>query len=311
MDQISIVEAVLNKIPAEIISSRAVACKSYARALFYWEQYIRQRKDSAIQNSEQLDTEPLYQKLQDIYTQIDEPDGIEGISAHLQVLSMDQQVIEHHKAGRWTAVQSWYELLLNEQPGNIDIQVNLLNSLRESGQYGILSSFILLVCNTNSYQDTLLTQAANFSLSEASILTSRPFAVEAAWVTGKWDKLESQLEGVSTEGGIFNVGIGLALLSLRRKDYDGFSQVVDRLQRDAARRLSSSSTSSLQSCHDVLLRLHVLYEIETLSGAVATKTLDRQATTAMLDRRLGILGAFSSDKQYILGVRRAAMALSR
>lgn len=134
--QIQKVEQVLNMAPAEIISRRAVECKSYARALFHWEQYIRQRKNS-IRNTKQIENlESLYERLQDIYTQIDEPDGIEGISAHLQVLNIDQQILEHRKAGRWTAAQSWYELLLTEKPNDLDVQFNLLTSLKESGQHG-------------------------------------------------------------------------------------------------------------------------------------------------------------------------------
>ena len=133
MAQISSVESVLSMIPAEIISRRAVECKSYARALFHWEQHIRQIVTSKPEDG----VEPLYQRLQDIYTQIDEPDGIEGISAHLQVLNIDQQVLEHREAGRWSAVQSWYELLLTERPHDLEIQYSLLASLKESGQHGV------------------------------------------------------------------------------------------------------------------------------------------------------------------------------
>lgn len=133
---VSSVEYVLSTIPAEIMSRRAIECKSYSRALFYWEQYIREQ-----QSHDDVDdrSEELFEKLQDIYTQIDEPDGIEGISSHLHVLNIDQQVLEHRKAGRWTAVQSWYELRLTEEPDDIEVQFNLLTSLKESGQYGRLS----------------------------------------------------------------------------------------------------------------------------------------------------------------------------
>lgn len=134
--QVQRIETILAMIPAETISRRAVECRSFARALFHWEQFIRQQK--------QLTTAPtlaeadylLYEKLQDIYTQIDEPDGIEGISSHLKILNVEQQVLEHRKAGRWTAVQSWYELCLSEQPDNGEVQRQLLNSLKASGQYG-------------------------------------------------------------------------------------------------------------------------------------------------------------------------------
>ena len=138
--QIQAVEGLLDIIPAEIISRRAVECRSFARALFHWEQFIRQQKNVTKAQGEKPSLEVLYQRLQDIYTQIDEPDGTEGISANLQILNIDQQVLEHRKAGRWAAAQSWYELQLNERPNDTNVQFNLLTSLKESGQHGKHSS---------------------------------------------------------------------------------------------------------------------------------------------------------------------------
>jgi serine/threonine-protein kinase ATR len=129
------VNSVIEMIPPEVISRRAVECKSYSRALFYWEQHIRHVRDE--DKSSETNT-ALLQRLQDIYTQIDEPDGIEGISAHLHVLDIDQQILAHRKAGRWTAAQSWYEIKLAEDPENVDVQLNLLTCLKESGQHGEL-----------------------------------------------------------------------------------------------------------------------------------------------------------------------------
>jgi serine/threonine-protein kinase ATR len=130
---IELIKSVVEIIPAEIMSQRAVECKSYSRALFYWEQHIRHIRDT--ENDSVKDTE-LLERLQEIYTQIDEPDGIEGISAHLHVLDIEQQILGHRKAGRWTAAQSWYEIKLAEKPEDIDVQVNLLTCLKESGQHG-------------------------------------------------------------------------------------------------------------------------------------------------------------------------------
>ena len=113
--QISSVEAILAIIPTDVISRRAVECKSYSRALFHWEQFIRQQRQQNQIANRTVDLELMYERLQEIYTQIDEPDGIEGISTHLQVLNIDQQILEHRKAGRWTAAQSWYELQLTEK----------------------------------------------------------------------------------------------------------------------------------------------------------------------------------------------------
>lgn len=137
--QVSRVEGILQLIPAEVISRRAVECGSYARALFHWEQYYRQQRDLKAESKQPfVEKDELLQHLQMIYAHIDEPDSIEGISAHLKVLNPEQQIIEDRKAGRWTAAQSWYEIALTERPNDVETQVNLLTCLKESGQYGTI-----------------------------------------------------------------------------------------------------------------------------------------------------------------------------
>lgn len=131
------VEGVLAMIPAEVVSRCAVECRSYCRALFSCEEHIREMNGKSVDT---IPGAPLFERLQDIYTQIDEPDGIEGISSLLHVLDIDQQILGHRKAGRWTAAQSWYEIKLAENPGNVDVQLNLLTCLKESGQHGLFLS---------------------------------------------------------------------------------------------------------------------------------------------------------------------------
>jgi serine/threonine-protein kinase ATR len=133
------VDDLIASIPAEAISKRAVLCGSHARALFHYEAHIREvqsKKTFTECNEQGVDKEMLVQ-LQNIYAQIDEPDGIDGISAHLHVLDIDQQILGHQKAGRWTAVQSWFEIKLEDDPLDVDSEVNLMDCLKQSGQYGM------------------------------------------------------------------------------------------------------------------------------------------------------------------------------
>jgi serine/threonine-protein kinase ATR len=123
----------ISVIPAHLISQRAADCKEYARALFHLEQHYRQME---VENRDADARSVLLAQLQDIYTNIDEPDGLEGISAQLQVLDINQQILSHRKAGRWTAAQTWYEIKLAEDPDNADVQVDLLTCLKQSGQHG-------------------------------------------------------------------------------------------------------------------------------------------------------------------------------
>jgi serine/threonine-protein kinase ATR len=141
-----------------------------------------------------------------------------------------------------------------------------------------------------------------------------PFATEAAWSAGKWTQLERILVSSKTAKTAFldfNVGVGRALLALRSKDIGEFKDIIAMLRESLARSLSPSSTTSLQACHDTLVKLHALYEIETISGLSPQGTGDRTVILENLNRRLDIIGAYTSDKQYLLGLRRATMSLSR
>ncbi|CAA9966791.1 Protein kinase rad3 [Pyrenophora teres f. maculata] len=297
--QISRVEGILQLIPAEIISRRAVECGSYARALFHWEEYYREQRDMKAESNQPFaEKDDLLQHLQMIYAHIDEPDCIEGISAHLKVLNPEQQIIEDRKAGRWTAAQSWYELALTERPNDVETQINLLTCLKESGQY-----------------DSILNYVDGFHASNTLSNETLPFAAEAAWSVGKWEQLE-RLLGASNNAQSnafmdFNVGVGLVLLSLRRNNSAEFQGGITKLRELLAKSLSPSTTTSVQASHEVLVKLHALYEIEAVSGMSAGETMDREVILENLDRRLDIIGAYTSDKQYLLGVRRAAMTLSR
>ena len=157
-----------------------------------------------------------------------------------------------------------------------------------------------------------MNQIEGFQPAQASAQLSLPFAVEASWVTGKWAKLKKYLpESSLTLGGDFNVGVGRALLALSQDETDRFSLILDSLRQNIAKGLSTTNTISLQSCHDAMLQFHVLTEMEVISG-VRNKNNDEKANLVRsLNQRLDVLGAFLSDKQYTLGLRRATMQVSK
>lgn len=82
------------------------------------------------------------------------------------------------------------------------------------------------------------------------------------------------------------------------------------LRDSLAKGLTPSTTSSIHASHEYLVKLHALYEIEAVSGMNPHAVSEREVLLENLDRRLDIIGAYTSDKQYLLGVRRAAMSLS-
>lgn len=281
------VEKLLASIPADIISQRAIECKSYARALFHWEQHIR--VSATVTNLKDDEGDARLERLQEIYAQIDEPDGIEGISSQLQVLNIEQQILEHRKAGRWTAAQSWYELQLNDKPDDPEIQVNLMQCLKESGQHEVL---------LHHFDGLDTTQSLSLVL---------PYAMESAWVSGRWDRLAAYVHSSKTQSGNFDVGIARLLMSAREGENDSFQKVLDEVYQNTAGTLSANSIGSLQTSHDTMLKLHVLTDLRRISEA---KNEDKLDVLGSLQGRLNILGSYVGDKQYLLGVRRAAMQLN-
>jgi serine/threonine-protein kinase ATR len=141
----------MDMIPAELIAQRAVDCNEFSRALFHLEQHAQKAEQ---QESAPGERSRLLERLQDIYANIDEPDGLEGISAHLHALDINQQILSHKKAGRWTAAQTWYEMQLAEDPGNSEVQIDLLNCLKQAGQHGMfqLHGFRCRISSANRAQ---------------------------------------------------------------------------------------------------------------------------------------------------------------
>jgi serine/threonine-protein kinase ATR len=74
--------------------------------------------------------------------------------------------------------------------------------------------------------------------------------------------------------------------------------------------MAANSVTSLQSCHDSILRLHALTEMESIGNAGNQGHSSRSEVSDALSRRLDVLGGYLSDKQYLLGLRRATMELS-
>lgn len=147
--------------------------------------------------------------------------------------------------------------------------------------------------------------------NESAISRMLPFAVEASWITGRWDKLKGYLELCAREGtGDFNVGIGSALSTLWQRKPEAFTEIINELRLTVAKSLTSNSVASLQSCHDDMLRLHALADVESIANTGTGTRHSSPEFLRALDRRLDVLGGYLADKQYLLGLRRAAMELS-
>jgi serine/threonine-protein kinase ATR len=159
--------------------------------------------------------------------------------------------------------------------------------------------------------DALLNQ---FDVSQRSGSPSArllPFAVEASIMTAKWSQLSDYLQLCSKENVTdFTIGIGSALNALRLGKKAEFNEIIHNLRHTTVKAMTFNSTTSLQSCHDSLLHLHALTEVEAIVNASPQTRANPAGNLDALSRRLDILGVYITEKQYLLGLRRAAMELS-
>lgn len=112
----------------------------------------------------------------------------------------------------------------------------------------------------------------------------------------------------------FNVSIGNILLAMHKKDTSRFALDIRTLREHIACSISTATTPSLAACHDTMLKLHALAELEMIAGTNNSDLGPNANHTHILEslnRRLEVVGSYLNDKQYLLGIRRAAMQLSR
>lgn len=126
------IEIMLQALPQNAVADAAFNSKSYARALLNYEKILHDQKLTA----EPATLQPYYERLHHIYAELNEPDGMEGVSTSIISPSIQHQIREHEMTGRWTSAQSCWEVQLQLQPEDPESHLGLLRCLRNLGHYG-------------------------------------------------------------------------------------------------------------------------------------------------------------------------------
>lgn len=140
-----------------------------------------------------------------------------------------------------------------------------------------------------------------------------PFAVEAAWVTGRWESLSKFLHKyTASPTQDFNISVASLFEAVRKQSApQEVASILRGIREKIASALNSSNTMSLQAAHDMMLKCHTLTDLELITQADTSNEEDHRQIITLLEGRLTVIGAYFNDKQYLLGVRRAAMELLR
>jgi serine/threonine-protein kinase ATR len=282
------VESVLSALPPDLMANASFQCGSYARALFHWEQYIRDNE----KNQPEDGMDQMYARWQEIYNHLDEPDGIEGISAKFTSQTFEQQILEHETAGHWSAAQSCFELALQQEPSNVTFQKGFLNCIKQSGHH-----------------ETYLSQVSGLIASfPQNLEVYSSLAIESSWMAGNWGLLAKHLENSNKSG--FEYQVGEALLALMHGNDQKFQTCMSNLQTTLGHAIVAAGTDSSRQCYDALARLHAVQELKAIRTHMTSDTAERRRFMSLLDERLNLVIPTPKYQQFTLALRRAAITLS-
>jgi serine/threonine-protein kinase ATR len=132
-DRIMGIDSVLSSINEELIAKAAFETGAFARSLMTFENLIRTKLS---RNADKAQLQQNYDRLHQIYAQLEEPDGMEGIATMVLEPSLEHQIRHHETLGHWTSAQSCWELKLQQSPDDLNYHMGLLRCLRSLGHYG-------------------------------------------------------------------------------------------------------------------------------------------------------------------------------
>ncbi|TXT12902.1 hypothetical protein VHUM_01303 [Vanrija humicola] len=248
------VEQLLSSIDTELAANAALKSRAYARSLRNFEERVVSLRNVEKRENKELQT--YFESLHEIYAELDEPDGMEGVSAFVVSPTLELQIREHESTGRWTAAQSCWEVRLQQHPEDINFHLGLLKCLKNLGHYDTLRTHIRGVLSRNpKWEDQL-----------------SPFMAEAPKLS-HWEDIR-KIQNPPPIAGVF--------LAMR------FGGDVDDALKVARRRIGAGITTREYSrAYEAILQLHMLREVEMIhqaDRAILAQPKDVSAANALVIR---------------------------
>jgi serine/threonine-protein kinase ATR len=134
--QLDSVVSIVSCMGTELMANAALQSKAYARSLRNFEERMVELRGQH-RSTQELQT--YFERLHHIYAELDEPDGMEGVSTFVIAPSLEHQIREHESTGRWTSAQSCWEVRLQQSPDDVTLHIGLLKCLQNLGHYGMSS----------------------------------------------------------------------------------------------------------------------------------------------------------------------------
>lgn len=291
--QCDLLTGFLAGVPKDALAVAAFHCKSYSHSLLLFEDHFRENR-AHIQDYLQI--------LQKLYADMEEPDGLDGLSAVRSVaLTISDQILELEMKGKLRDALACYSVAIQEEPHSLRNHKGLVCAF-----LGLGENFVAL-----RHLNGVLVDKPQWN-KELNKLQ-----VEACWQLGEWDTLETCLKLEPTESPEWSVGVGQLLAAAKSQNTVGFEKQLRVVREHTANRLSAVSSDPLSYTrgYEYVIQLHMLQELEDACqslvlnhGGSDTETTVRHLVQ-MWSKRLDITQGSFRIREPILRLRRTLLSL--
>ncbi|KAL1690090.1 hypothetical protein GGG16DRAFT_56461 [Schizophyllum commune] len=287
------VDSALCAINEKLMAEAALESRSYARALMGFERLTRTLRE---RNMAHPDLPTYYERLHELYSHLDEPDGMEGVSTLILSPSLEHQIREHESTGRWTSAQSCWEVRLQQSPDDISFHLGLLRCLRNLGHYDTLRTHVRGVLVRHPEWESTLAG----------------YAVESAWMVGAWDDVAALTSGTTTNAP--QVLIAKVMLAMREDDAAKVNTALEVARAALGRTVVAAGVSGYRRSYEATLDLHMTHELELIyrTSRDDDSVRRRQGMSNLmheLSTRLNATFPAFRIREPVLSMRRAAFSM--
>jgi serine/threonine-protein kinase ATR len=292
---VSRVQSTMRTISQELMAIASLKCRAYARSLLNFEQEIRVLRKNGKEDS---DLQEHYENMHLIYANLDEPDGMEGISTRIVSSSLEHQIREHESTGRWTSAQSCWEVKIQEKPDDLTLHLGLLRCLRNLGHYDTMRTHIRGVLAVNPEWEKMVDS----------------FYVEGCCILSDWAEVKKRLNKEGAGPSSPSHATARVLLAMHEGDQACLQKSIKDARSLLGKPLIAAGKNSYVSVYESVTQLHMLHELGMISEAlgVSRSTASSQKTLCNLSKALearlaSTLPSFRT-REPLLSVRRSAFS---
>lgn len=262
--QCKYVSELLSAVPKVTLAWASFRCQAYARSLMYFETYVRNKSGAfnpAAEKSGVFEEEDVSDLIK-IYSCLDEPDGLSGLSCLSKSLKLQDQLLIDKKAGNWADVLTSCEQALQMKPTSVQRDSDVLIQ-----RHSDVLNCLLNMCHLQAmvtHVDGLISRIPQYKKAWCMQ------GVQAAWRLGEWDLMDEYLGGAeeglvcssSESNASFDLDVAKILQAMMKRDHFSVAERIALSKQSLIAPLAAAGMDSYMRAYPFVVKLHFLRELE-------------------------------------------------